>query len=252
MAANSLEIKLRRYVLSLKKHDELSTFIQFLNRSGEAYIFGGAPRDVAFVGRRIVNDLDIIVSGDLDSKAVEQFSEVARRTNFGGLRVSIGRFDVDIWELRKSYAFRFDSSDFISVRNLLGTVCFSTDGIAVSLKSGRTIKSSAFEKALQLKLLDFIVPPPELKAVVAARIARLMLKLDLELTPAVASYFIQSYEEFGAPALIEAEARWGERRILNEVSVELIKVEIWNAVKRAYQQLRGDDPIVHFNKSLSR
>lgn len=224
-------------MLSLRKHDDLAPFIQAINEKGEAYIFGGAARDVAFVGRGVVNDLDIVVSGNFEADHLGQFGGGWRRTNFGGLRGSIGRFDVDIWDLRKSYAFRYDSSNFISVNNLLRTVCFSTDGIAVSLKTGRVIRSRAFEDALALKMLDFIVPPVDLQPVVAARIARLMLKLDLGLTPSVASYFVSCFEAFGVPALIDAESRWHGRRMLNEVSIQLVRAEIDNAIRIAYQMI---------------
>ncbi|WP_242102496.1 hypothetical protein [Lysobacter sp. M2-1] len=240
MAASQVDGRLRRYVLALKKHDGLASFIQSINSFGEAYIFGGAARDVAFVGQGVVNDLDIIVSGGIDLEELNKFSESWHRTNFGGLRGVVGRFDVDIWDLRKSYAFRYDSSSFISVRNLLNTVCFSTDGIAVSLKSGRSITSPAFDRAFSSKRLDFIVPPTKPEPVVAARIARLMMKLELELTPSVASYFISCYETFGVSELIKAESRWGGKRMLNEVSIELIKADIDNAIRSVYRRLADE------------
>lgn len=225
--------RLRRFVRRLKKDDDVSRFIAALNGRGEAYLFGGAPRDVAFgVGKR-VHDLDIFVSGSIDAEDVARYSKSVSSTNFGGLRLVVGRFEVDAWELDKSYAFRMNASAYVSARSLLSTVCFSTDGVAVSLKSGRAIISSDFVTSYSDRRLDFIVPPSKLEAVVGVRIARLAVKLGLELTPAVASYFMRCVEEFGVASLIQAEARWGSHRMLNEIVVEQVRSDLDSVVAKA-------------------
>ncbi|TYT24964.1 hypothetical protein FZO89_00975 [Luteimonas viscosa] len=229
--------KLRRYTRKLKKTDPLGSVIRQWNSHGEAYLFGGAPRDIAFGASKLVNDLDVFVSGPLATDEIGAQASLLKRTNFGGYRFLVGGYEVDAWELSKSYAFRFDASSFVSVRNLLGTVCFSTDGIAVSLKTGRVLASSAFITSLADRRLDFVVPPQKLEPIFGARIARLAFKLDLELTPAVASYFVKCVEEFGISKIIDAESRWGERRILNEIAMEQVRLDIREAVRRAYEQL---------------
>ncbi|MET4729604.1 hypothetical protein ABIE09_003418 [Lysobacter enzymogenes] len=230
--------RLRRFVRKLKKIDDISSLIEIWNASGEAYLFGGAPRDVAFGLARRIHDLDIFVSGPLQTDLLMHHVDAIRRTKFGGYRFSVGRFDVDVWELDKSYAFRFGNSSHISVNRLLESVCFSSDGIAVSLKSGRSLYTKNFVDTLEYRRLDFIVPPESVEPVVGARIARLALKLDLALTPAVASYFVKCVEDFGVIELINAEARWGEHRMLNELSMEQVKSEIREAIDQAFDKLR--------------
>lgn len=232
-AAVSVAERLRRFVRRLKKDDDLERFIAILNGPGEAYLFGGAPRDVAFgLGRRI-HDLDIFVSGPIDAEEISRYSKFIRKTNFGGLRLVVGKFEVDAWELDKSYAFRMDASAHVSARALLNSVCFSTDGIAVSLKTGRSIITPEFMSSLADRRLDFIVEPKQIEAVVGVRIARLALKLELELTPAVANYFVRCVEEKGVSLLIDAESRWGEHRMLNEISVEQVRTELEEAILKA-------------------
>lgn len=253
----SIQGRLRAYVRALNNDEALSPFINSLNRVGEAYLFGGAPRDVSFVGRRLVNDLDIFVSGPIDYEEVSRVSKIVKKTNFGGLRLLVGPYDVDVWELSKSHAFKYDAASYVSVTNLLKSVCFSTDGIAVSLESGSVIKTTAFTKSLEHQRLDFVVPPSKIEPVVGARIARLVLKLHLELTPSVASYFVRCAEEFGVSSLIDAESRWGHRRILNEFSVEQVKNEIEVAIKKAFRIIKmesensgdNDKAVSHNQKS---
>ncbi|MBX9402700.1 hypothetical protein K4L06_15430 [Lysobacter sp. BMK333-48F3] len=242
MSSVSIQVsqKLRGFVRALKKYDELSAVIDVWNEVGEAYLFGGAPRDVAFGARKSINDLDIFVSGPVRMESINDRVSLLKKTNFGGYRFVVGQFDVDVWELDKSYAFRFDASSYINARNLLDSVCFSTDGVAVSLKTGRSIVTPEFTSSLADRRLDFVVPPAKLEAVIGARIARLALKLELELTPAVASYFVECLEIFGISALIDAETRWGSKRILNEISMEQIKLDIREAIRRARICLRNE------------
>jgi hypothetical protein len=232
--------RLQRYVRGLRKDPALSPIISSINSSGEAYIFGGAPRDVAFLGSAYVNDLDIFVSGRIDSEAIARLAGEIRSTNFGGLRIATGTHDIDLWELSKSYAFRFDSQSFVSVERLLKTVCFSTDSIAVSLKSGRVFKNTIFDRSFRSRRLDFVVHPDREEAVVAARIARLVLKLNMTLTPAVASYFVSCVESLGSEQIINAESRWKSRRLLNEIAIEQVLAEIRTSVDKAFERLRNE------------
>jgi hypothetical protein len=223
----------------LWKNDGLEGFLRSINDIGEAFLFGGAPRDVAFGAAKNVNDLDIFVSGPISFDKLSGVATIVKRTNFGGYRLIAGKFEIDVWELEKSYAFRYDAASYINTRNLLSSVCFSTDGIAVSLKSGKTSSTNEFISSLLDKRLDFVVPPVKLEPVIGARIARLSLKLQLELTPSVASYFVQCVDEFGVSAMIDAESRWGDKRMLHDIAIEQVRFDIQEAILRAYGQLRS-------------
>lgn len=231
--------RLRRFVRKLKKSDELASFISALNSTGEAYLFGGAPRDVAFGVGRQVNDLDIFVSGPISADLLNTYSHFVRRTNFGGFRLYVGRFEVDAWELSRSHAFLTGRAPYISARALLDTVCFSTDGVAVSLKSGRISASRAFFTSLNDRNLDFVVPPETLDALVCARIARLALKLDLGLSSVVSGYFVRGLDQLGVPAVIGSESRWAGKRILNELAIEQIRVRVVSTSEAHSSQLRN-------------
>ena len=222
--------RLRRFVARLKTSDDLASFLQAQNRVGEAFLFGGAPRDVVFSGAAIVNDLDIFVSGPLE---VARELEGAKRTRFGGLRTRIGSFDVDVWRLEDSAAFRKSLVPLVGVKELLKTVCFSTDAIAVSTaERGSTVVLPVFLESLERKRIDFVREPERLEAVYCARIARLVLKLGLLPTPWVASYFIQGIEKFGVEGVLLSEQRWGDKMILNPIAIEEVRALIDNEIRK--------------------
>lgn len=229
LTANERE-RLRRFVARIKKNDDLSNFIRAQNRSGEAFLFGGAPRDVIFSGAANVNDLDIFVSGELQ---ITSELESARRTKFGGWRTRVGAYDVDVWRLEDSAAFRKSVVPDISVKELLRTVCFSTDAIAISMaERGRIVVLPIFLESLDRKRLDFVREPERLEAVYCARIARLVLKLGLLPTPWVASYFIKGLDELGASEILRSEHRWGDRMMLNSISLEEVRAQIEREISK--------------------
>jgi len=221
--------RLRRYSRGLRKRDELGSFINVLNDEGEAYLFGGAARDVAFGARKDVHDLDIFVSGNIDIEKISRFS-VIRRNNFGGFRLYISKMDIDAWELQKSYPFVHGISPYVSVMNLLRSVCFSTDGIAISLKSGRTSRTEEFSNSLKFRHLRFVTKPQLHETNVAARIARLVLKLDLLPSADVANYFLDCLAEHGPTGLLRAEERWGDHSILNPLLLEQVRCRFEGAL----------------------
>jgi hypothetical protein len=239
----TLNERLRRYVRLLKKDDNVSRFLKSIGKNGEPFLFGGAVRDVAFSGKRAVNDLDIFVSGWISEESLVETGSQVRKTNFGGYRLSVGQYDVDVWELERSRAFQWVAPSFISVSGLLKTVCFSTDAIAISLVDGRVIKSPDFSWSFEHDTLAFVAPPSKLDALVATRIARVSLKLGLDLSPIVASYFSKCVETFGSKEIVDAERRWGAKRFLNEIAVEEVRAKILSTVDRATVVLSGGGKI---------
>lgn len=222
--------RLRRFVRALKKEDRLARFLASQNSQGEAFLFGGAPRDVVFAGAAEVNDLDMFVSGPIgDSPELND----ARQTRFGGMRAQVGRHEVDIWRLQDSAAFRKSLVPIIGVEELLKTVCFSTDAIAISTADrGSVVTLPIFLESFERKRLDFICPPDGLEPVYCARIARLVLKLNLAPTPWVATYFCKGVDLFGVESILRSEERWGERMILNPISIEEVRARINDEISK--------------------
>lgn len=217
----SLE-RLRAVVRLLKKDDSVSALLESCNRIGEAYLFGGVVRDALLGSSGVFGDVDIFVSGPVDAESIERISRVSRRTNFGGMRLVVGRYDVDIWELSKSLAFRFERGAEKSVRGLLSTVCFSTDAVAVSLVSGNVLADSRFNKTVNSRVFGFVSKPFALEKLQVVRIARICVKNGVKPDREVCKYFVDGVDFFGVDELVKAEQKWKGRRLLDGRIVRVI------------------------------
>jgi len=210
--------RVQRYARALLKDDSVGRLVRSVGDCGELFLFGGAPRDVAFAGARAVGDIDIFVEGQLDVDAVASVSRETRRTNFGGYRLIVGRHDIDIWELASSYAFRFEKKSDVGVQQLLKTVCFSTDGVAISLATRKVTVSEEFVESFSKRVIDFVRVPSDPNILVAVRAARLITKLDLRPSRRLSTFLEAEIDRYGSAAFISAEERWRGRRVLDDLT----------------------------------
>jgi predicted nucleotidyltransferase len=213
--ATAAREKVRSLVRILEKDDAIAALIKSCNEVGEAFLFGGIVRDSIMGSTEVFGDLDIFVSGPLDVDFVEKLSRTTRRTNFGGMRLVVGKFDVDIWELPKSYAFRIERSRSVSIPSLLRSVCFSTDAVAVSLVDSRMICSPIFMSTLVTNVLHFVSRPVQPELLQVVRIARLMVKNEVRPDKDVAEFYLRGERAFGRDKLLDAEIKWKGRRVLD-------------------------------------
>jgi len=217
--------RVKRFGREVGRMKVVGDIVDHLNEYGEAYLFGGGARDAFFGRGRSVNDLDVVVSGHIDFNSACFDRIDIRRTNFGGYRFHAGDFEMDVWRLDESYAFRRNPCLPVGIDSLLDTVCFTTDSIAVSLESGSVFLSTAFARAAAHSTLGFVASPEALDPLVAARAARLMLKLGLAPDRHVASYLLMAVESFGVSSLLEQEARWHGVHYLHRMSLDALLYE---------------------------
>lgn len=213
--AQSLD-RLRTVVRSLKKDDSVGALLNSCNSVGEAYLFGGQVRDALLGSAGAFGDVDIFVSGPLNPEFAERVARVYRRTNFGGMRLVVGRYDVDIWELAKSDAFRYERGLEKNIKGLLSTVCFSTDAVAVSLVNGRVLADGSFNRTIKSRVFEFVSAPQSLELLQVVRIGRLCVKNGVTPNLDVGKYFVEGVDKFGIDGLIVAEQKWKGRRVLDE------------------------------------
>lgn len=227
--------KATRFLGKLQKDDDIARLFRLLNQSGEAFLFGGAVRDVILGVPSQVVDLDIVVAGSIDPNLIEGSFGGLSRTKLGGYRLKLKRYEVDFWELEKSKTLHSYPRIEITIGRLLKNVCFSTDAVAVGTLRKKVLADYAFAKACEDRVLDFVVDPGQIEPKVVARIARLVTKHNLEMSARVASYFVRGVEGFGNDGILGAEESWGEFRVLNPIRLESLRVDLQRAIEKAFR-----------------
>ena len=130
-----------------------------------AYLFGGIVRDIAFDGIRdadgVASDIDIVCGGP--SGFVDHLAERCagcqdvKRNKFGGYRISTGRWQVDVWNIRSTWAFRTGQLPYQSPESILGTTITNWESILFRLDHARVICDDGYFRNIADGYLDVVL-----------------------------------------------------------------------------------------------
>lgn len=143
----------------LNERRAVSHFIEKLSFCADVFVFGGALRDISLWGApHFSSDVDMVVRVH-DERAyfetLEKFE--ADQNKFGGYRLQLDRWNFDVWEVTRTWAFTVGAVEARSHLSLLETTFFNWDAIlydwqAASLHHGQKYFSDLSEKYLELVL----------------------------------------------------------------------------------------------------
>lgn len=155
---NNQALKKRILRLLSSDDDSLNVFLNFICAEGELYLFGGAIRDVALNGiGNFSSDLDFVFNGN-NSKLKKLLSSYDIKENkYGGYRIKISKFDVDIWALENTWAFQKKLVPFDSVHSLLQTTITNWDSCLFSWNKKSLIISNDYLIHLKTGYLDVVL-----------------------------------------------------------------------------------------------
>lgn len=108
----------------------LCDFLDELDKVSPVYIFGGVIRDIALNGiKGFDSDIDVVVASQEES-----FQSVVRNhkpevNKFGGYRVNVGGWPLDIWKVSKTWAFEQGHQEYENIDSLLKTTITNWDGV---------------------------------------------------------------------------------------------------------------------------
>jgi hypothetical protein len=149
----------------------VAEFLNFITADGKsAYIFGGVIRDICLKGGKdFHSDIDVVFVGteeDLELR-IKIWGSEHTKTKFGGYRLRLGLFDLDIWTLESTWAFRNNL-----VRNktlpehLLLSTLLNWDAVLWKWRTRILLHEDQYFNDLQQGKLDIVlnVVPNNLKA----------------------------------------------------------------------------------------
>jgi len=180
--------------------ERLRVFLADLQHECEdVYLFGGAVRDWMIFGSRFVpRDLDVVVSGGDMTRLRDRFQSLIRRQNrFGGLRLSVAGFPIDLWELSDTWAIREGFVQDFSVQGLVRTAFLNLD--AVAFRYGReasphAIEQAGFFDAVSQRLLELNLEAAPSPAHCIVHALALAEKTGYDIGPKLLAYIVRHAE----------------------------------------------------------
>lgn len=112
----------------------LAKFIESLSSKSEVLVFGGCVRDIALYGVKLFSsDIDLVYTGS----SVELARVLERmkceyeltQNKFGGYRTVVKNWDVDLWAIETTWAFKKGYVQYHSINSLLDTTITNWDAI---------------------------------------------------------------------------------------------------------------------------
>lgn len=152
-----MENQIKHEIILLIEKFNLSSFIEFVQQSGDVLFFGGVLRSI-LNKKSIIRDFDIIV----DSKdkntildAINLFSLSYVKNKFGGYKIDFGNIKMDIWYLEETWAFKNGLVE-CSTKNLTKSVFLNIDGIVFNYTKNELFDDE-YQKACKLKMIDVVL-----------------------------------------------------------------------------------------------
>ena len=189
----------------------ISEFLEYMCAAlptGDLYLFGGVLRDLALSGQRgFSSDIDIVVDDDDWTHLVKYLrSRGVTQNRFGGFRLKVNEWPIDIWTARETWAIRKGLVEYHGIESLTETTILNWDAILLNWRTKRIICSPDYFRQIRGRVMDIVLtenPNPLGAAVRAFR--HLCLKDAKELTARAARYLADAAHEYPDETIIKSE-----------------------------------------------
>ncbi|MCQ4262139.1 hypothetical protein CXK91_14730 [Stutzerimonas stutzeri] len=231
IAANRQAFKKRviRFFESPKRSD-VANFIGRLSSLGEVLVFGGVLRDIALFGAKKFNsDIDLVVDCSVtdlsDFFAAE--NAVFNRNKFGGYRVEVGGWAVDVWSIRETWAFKHGYVLYEGRESLLLTTVMNWDAVAFSFKDKQIISCPAYLDCLRMGELEVVLTENPNQVGVLIRVIRAICdKRAKILMPRVLKYLKRELPRWTSGQVVAAQIELFGKIYLSEFDFYTFREEI--------------------------
>lgn len=214
------------------KRLEVRNFIRILSQSGEVLVFGGLLRDIAlYGGGKFNSDIDLVVDcpSDILFGFFEKYGGLSGRNHFGGYRVKVGGWSIDVWPMKETWAFVSGYVDCVDRESLLLTTITNWDAIAFSFKDDALISSRDYIESLRRRELDIVLVENPNRLGAFLRVLKFIFDKQVEvLLPKALMYLKDGFLEFSSEELYLFQIQAFNRIYFSEQEVESFKSEIFS------------------------
>ncbi len=223
-----LEKRLKRFFFS--EIDSRRDFQLFLSRlkdqvDHDIFIFGGLIRDIYIQGvKKFYSDIDVVVDcevSDLEKFLNFQSGLTYTKNKFGGFRVHFFPWDLDIWCVKDTWAFKQGLVIYQHPNDLLNTTLLNWDSVIFNIRTRRLMCGDDYFSDMDDGLLKIVLKnnPNEVGALV--RIFRAIRSKYVKTIDFSVIQFISEKLDFYRPSDIVAYERVSYyKRYLIESDIE--------------------------------
>jgi len=190
----------------------ISGFLDFITDvmpDGDVYLFGGILRDMALFGKRGFNsDIDLVVEGHWPQFALYLDSLKAEKNKFGGYRLMVGGWPVDIWNAKETWAIKQGLVPYKGIASLTETTVMNWDAILMNWRTRNFICRKNYFEEIKSRALDIVLEKNPSPLGMAVRVFRhLCLKDAKKITPFAARYLANSTKNYSFEEIKNAEIK---------------------------------------------
>lgn len=149
-----------RSVKRSKRKSVYKNLLEYIDGwNGRAFLFGGAARDIYFMGKDAKpSDFDVVLIDSEIDEFLEGFKEYqVVRNNFGGYKISYQGVSVDVWEIENTWAFKNKRVEYSGIKSILETTFLNIESILIELnpkRREREVYYQDFFSAVENEVLD--------------------------------------------------------------------------------------------------
>ncbi|MCQ3000763.1 hypothetical protein NLO98_13500 [Pseudomonas syringae] len=214
------------------KRSEVLSFITHLSHVGEVLVFGGLLRDIALFGSKGFNsDIDLVV--DCSVEGLKAFFDggkhAFKRNKFGGYRLEVGGWTVDVWPIRETWAFKHTPITYVGRESLLLTTITNWDSVIYSFKDKKIISSSCYLDCIRYGELDIVLTDNPNEAGVLMRVIKAICDKHAKvLMPRLLGYLKQELPKWQASQIVKAQEELLGKVYLSDVEFYSFRDEIFS------------------------
>lgn len=234
---SALKKRVCRFLSSKKfERGEVYELIELTRKVGRVAIFGGMIRDLCIGGNRFFDsDVDLVIEQQDKTNLEVILKDYKYELNsFGGYRLHLKKWQVDIWNIENTWAFKNNVVQNCGVKSLVGTTFFNWDAIIYEIDSGTIYADEKYLQNLHERYLDInMVENPNILSTLV-RALRMVIKLDARLSPRLRNFLCVNMVDYSTEDIVTYEQKkyWRSTLTNDVVSDIFLKMELH---KRNYE-----------------
>lgn len=199
----------------------VARFIDELAVCSNVFVFGGALRDISLLGvPSFSSDVDIVVQvHDSDAFIDILGRHEAIENKFGGHRARFGRWNFDVWEVSRTWAFSKGVVEARSPLSLLETTFFNWDAILYDWQSGSLHHGQNYFSDLSQRYLELVLEEnPNTMGALVRTLRTLSLSDEILTGPRLSTFVVDHFENISNKEILSFEAcRFSSKRLSDEL-----------------------------------